>query len=295
MKRRINRIISLSIAILVILGLYFAKTELYNKPSKSNSPNDSSSYNELKVHYIDVGQGDSCFIECPNGTTMLIDGGESKYGETVSNYIASLGYSTIDYVIATHADSDHIGGLYKVFEDFDVKNCFTSFVSSKTKTYSKFCKSVKEEGIELKKPTSNDMIIDENNFDVEVIGPDKNKKYKNINDASVVLMISYFENDFLFTGDAPSKILEDYNIGDIEVLKASHHGSRTGVSKKLVNELSPEYTVISVASNNKYHHPHKETLQLLKNSKIYKTADCGTITAICDKDNIEFSTELEAS
>lgn len=296
MKRKTKRIFSGILTVVIILGLYFAKTQFYDKQGK-NPPasNNSNSYNELKVHYIDVGQGDSCFIECPNGETLLIDGGEAKYGETVSNYIASLGYSTVDYVVATHADADHIGGLYKVFEDFDVENCLTSFVPSKTKTYEKFCKAVEDEGIPLEKPTKNDMIIDEDNFDIEVVGPDTNKSYKDTNDASVVLLISYFDNDFLFTGDATAGVLKSYNIGDIEVLKASHHGSRTGISKTLANELSPEYTVISVGAKNKYNHPHKETLELLKNSKIYKTSDCGTITAICDKDTIEFSTELEAS
>lgn len=296
MKRKTKRIISGILVIVIILGLYFAKTEIYNKQGENpQSNNNSSSYNELKVHYINVGQGDSCFIECPNGETLLIDGGEAKYGETVSNYIASLGYSTIDYIIATHADADHIGGLYKIFEDFEVENCLTSFFTKETKTYKKFCKSVKDEGIELETPSTNDTIINENSFDIKVLGPNKTKKYKDPNDASVVLLISYFDNDFLFTGDATSSVLESYNIGDIEVLKASHHGSRTGISKALANELSPEYTVISVGAKNKYNHPHKETLELLKSSKIYKTSDCGTITAICDKDTIEFSTELEAS
>lgn len=283
-----KKVISAIVAVVFILGLYVVKAEFYNKP-ESVSPN--TTYSQLKVHYIDVGQGDSCFIELPNSETMLIDGGQPKYGETVSNYIASLGYNSIDYVVATHADSDHIGGLYKVFEDFEVENCMTSFVTSKTKTYEKFCQSVEDEGIELETPSTGYSVIDENNFDVKVIGPDKNKKYKDTNDASVVLMISFFENDFLFTGDASKEVLEDYDIGDIEVLKVSHHGSRTGISKTLVNEISPEYSVISAAAKNKYNHPHKETLKLLNNSVIYKTSKCGNVTAVCDEKNIDFTTE----
>lgn len=281
-----RRIVGIVVVLAVVLSLYFIRINFYN-----NSDLADSGYGQLKVHYIDVGQGDSCFIELPNGDTMLIDGGQAKYGVTVSNYISSLGYNDIDFLVATHGDADHIGSLPKIFEDFTVENCYTSFVPSNTKTYEKFVKAVEDEGIELSKPFSGDYIIDEQSFDVKVIGPDKTENQSDKNDASVVLLISFYDYDFLFTGDAPSDVLEEYNIGDIEVLKASHHGSKTGVSQKLINELSPEYSIISVAAKNKYNHPNGETLELLKNSRIYMTSEFGNITAVCDKNSLEFTTE----
>lgn len=281
-----RRIVGIIVAIAILLSLYFIRINFYN-----NSNLADSGYGQLKVHYIDVGQGDSCFIELPNGDTMLIDGGQAKYGTTVSNYISSLGYNDIDFLVATHGDADHIGSLPKIFEDFTVESCYTSFVPSNTKTYERFVKAVADEGIELSKSFSGDYIIDEQNFDIKVMGPDKTENQSDTNDASVVLLISFYDYDFLFTGDAPSDVLEDYNIGDIEVLKASHHGSKTGVSQELINELSPEYSVISVAAKNKYNHPNSETLELLKNSKIYMTSEFGNIIAVCDKNSLEFTTE----
>ena len=281
-----KRIVSALIVIAIILSLYYIKINFYNE-----TPEMVTDYSQLKAHFIDVGQGDSCFIELPNGENMLIDSGESKYADTVTNYISELGYSSIDYLVATHGDSDHIGSLYKVFEEFDIKSCYTSVTPSKTKTYQKFCDAVDAEGIELKKPLSNEMLIDEQYLDVKVVGPDK--EYKDTNDASVVLLVSFYEYDFLFTGDAPYEVLENYNIGDIEVLKASHHGSRTGVSDELIEELSPEYSVISAGKDNKYGHPHAETLKLLSQSEIYITAECGDIVAVCSSKSIIFSTEKE--
>ena len=296
MKRRI---ISISVVFAVLLSLYFIRTNFYNNGYTADNNGDisnhsdisSDGYGQLKVHYIDVGQGDSCFIELPNGDTMLIDGGQAKYGVTVSNYIASLGYNDIDFLIATHGDADHIGSLPKIFEDFEVESCYTSYVPSKTKTYQYFLEAVEDEGIELLKAYSGEYIIDEQNFDIKVIGPNKAAKQSDTNDASVVILVSFYNYDFLFTGDASSDVLENYNIGDIEVLKASHHGSKTGVSEELVNELSPEYSVISVAAKNRYNHPHSETLELLKNSEIYMTSEFGNITAVCDKSSLEFVTE----
>ena len=250
-----------------------------------------SDYNQLKVHYIDVGQGDSCFIELPNGENMLIDGGESKYADDVSKYISALSYSKIDYLVATHGDSDHIGSLYKIFEDFDVENCYTSFYGAESKTYERFCEAVENEGIDLNTPYANEFIIDTENLDIEVLGPIKNQRYKDKNDASVVLMISYYDKDFLFTGDASYGWLEDYNIGDIEVLKVSHHGSYTGTSKELINEIRPEYSVISVGQNNRYNHPHDSVIRLLRNSTVYETSKKGCIIASCDKNSINFEFE----
>ncbi len=279
-----KKFISVLCVVVIILTLYFIRINYYETPPKS------ADYKDLKVHFLDVGQGDSCFIELPNNETVLIDSGVSKYANEVSTYIAALGVDTIDYLVATHGDADHIGGLYKIFENFNVESCFTSFVKSETQTYERFLKAVEDEGIELEYATSGEMILDEPNLDIEVLGPDSTKKYSDTNDASVVLLISFYEYDFLFTGDATNTVLESYNIGDIEVLKASHHGSRTGISQKLVRVLKPEYTIISAGINNRYNHPHKETIDALCSSKIYKTSDCGTITAICNEKELKFET-----
>jgi len=282
---KINKKLLKTIAIiLIVLVLYcFRNPTIFKKAP--------SSENKLKAHFIDVGQGDSCFIELPNGETMLIDCGESKHSNDVATYIADLGYETIDYVVATHGDADHIGGFYQIFDDFQIENCYTSFYKSTTKTYERFCDAVENEGIAMQTAYTNDYILDTDYLDIKVLGPNKNLDYEDTNAASVVLLVSYYSTDILFTGDATYQMLEEYQIGDIELLKASHHGSRTGVSKRLINEIRPEFSVISAGVNNRYNHPHKETLMLLKNSQIYCTNEYGTITAICDGEIIEFNTQ----
>ena len=285
-----KKIVSIFCAVLsVVLIICFVSNSFKNQDKPTYT--DVSGNGLLKVHYIDVGQGDSCFIELPNDETMLIDCGLAKYSDTVTSYISSLGVTTIDYLIATHGDSDHIGGMEDIFENFVVESCYTSYVKSKTQTYQRFLDAVENEGLTLITPSSGDYRIDSESLDVLVEGPDKSRTTSDTNDASVVLLISYFESDFLFTGDSSYEMLESYDIGDIEVFKASHHGSYTGVSYELINELSPEYSVISVGSNNRYNHPHDEALELLKNSKIYMTSTNGTVVAECNGKDINFTTE----
>lgn len=290
-----KRLISSILIIALVFSLYCVRKYVLDDYNYNEQNGEISTVvdveGQLTVHYIDVGQGDSCFIEFPDGETMLIDGGVSKYADVVTGFISSLGYKSIDYLVATHGDSDHIGGLYKVFEEFEVKNCYTSVVPSNTKTYRNFKGAVKNEGIDCQTPFAGDFIIDEENLDVEVVGPFENVSRKDTNDASLVILISFYEYDFLFTGDASYEMLESYNIGDIEVLKASHHGSRTGVSYDLISVLSPEYSVISVGESNSYNHPHNETLDLLENSKIYMTSESGTISIDCDGNSLSFTTE----
>lgn len=285
MKRKIISVLSV---IILFVGLFSFREYYLGKTNKA-----SGNYNSelLKVHFIDVGQGDSSFIELPNSETMLIDSGEAKYGDKLTEYISSLGYKSIDYVVATHADADHIGGMAKVFDDFEIENCYTSTVDADTKTYDRFLESVKNEGIELNYPKQNDFIINDGNLEIEVLGHDGKEKSSDTNNSSVVLEISYYEYDFLFTGDADFQTLLKYDLDEVEVLKVSHHGSRTGTSRKLLNVLSPEYAVISVAAKNRYSHPHEEVIRLLSGIKTYKTSESGTVIAQCDKNKLEFSTE----
>ncbi len=283
-KRKTSGIITVVVFLVLAVFLYQVLANEFFKP-QSKTP-----AKEMKIHFVDVGQGDSTFIELPNGETMLIDASEEKYGQTVVEYIQGLGYEKIDYCIGTHAHSDHIGGMKTVFEQLQVESCFTTEQKNDTNDYENFVDAVENEGISLQTASADDVIVESDNLKVEVVGPYKDEYYEDLNDSSLVILISYFDNDFLITGDAGYSRIDDYDIGDIEVLRVSHHGSYTGTSDRLLNLITPEHAVISVGENNKYGHPHTGVMRLFKKHKIqtYRTDMLGDVVAVCDESSLTF-------
>lgn len=282
-KRKTSGIIIVAFILVLAVILYLVLAGAFFKPE--SHPKVSS---QMKVHFIDVGQGDSTFIELPNGETMLIDASEEEYGQTVVEYVDALGYDKIDYCIGTHAHSDHIGGMDYVFENLEIKHCFTTEQKNDTKVYEDFVDAVENEGISLQIACADDVIVESDNLKVEVVGPYEDEYFEDLNDSSLVILISYYDNDFLITGDAGYSEIDDYDIGDIEVLRVSHHGSYTGTSNKLLNLITPEYAVISVGEDNKYGHPHEEVIGMFKkhNIQVYRTDMLGDVVAVCDKNTL---------
>ncbi len=256
------------------------------------APESEPDYGEngppMKVHFIDVGQGDSTFIELPNGETMLIDAGEEDYAFEVAEYIKNLGYTEIDYCIGTHAHSDHIGGMDYVFERFEIKRSYTTEQKNDSTDYYEFVDAVEYEGIPLQIVSASDVIVKDENLKVEVVGPFEDELFEDLNDSSLVILVSYFDKDFLITGDAGHSVIDDYDIGDIEVLRVSHHGSYTGTSDRLLRRLTPEHAVISVGLGNRYRHPHTSVMQLFEKHdiKVYRTDKMGEVLAVCDKNTL---------
>lgn len=280
---------------IIVLAMLFVAILVYMHVARTFFPQKSTQVSienrpPMKVHFIDVGQGDSTFVELPNGETMLIDASEQEFGQTVVEYINDLGYASIDYCIGTHAHADHIGGMDYVFEHLEIKQCFTTEQKNDSKDYYEFVDAVENEGISLQTACADDVIVESDNLKVEVVGPYEDEYFEDLNDSSLVILISYFDKDFLITGDAGYSEIDDYDIGDIEVLRTSHHGSYTGTSEKLLNLITPEYAVISVGENNRYGHPHESVLDMLKKHKIetYRTDVLGNIVAVCDKDTLVF-------
>jgi competence protein ComEC len=236
-----------------------------------------------------VGQGDSIFIELPNNDTMLIDAGEKKYSKDVVDYIKNLGYKSISYVIGTHPHSDHIGGLGDVIEEFQIDNVYMPKVSTNTKTFENLLLTIKNKGLKITTAKKDLKIVDENELTVTVLSPTKDE-YSNLNNYSVVLLLKYKNKSFLFMGDAEKEVENDL-VGDIncDVLKVGHHGSSSSTSETFLKKTSPSYAVISCGKGNDYGHPHKETLEKLKNFEIdYSTTEtCGNILVICDGNEIE--------
>lgn len=247
----------------------------------------------LVSHYLDVGQGDSIFIELPDKKTMLIDAGESKCSGSIITYIKNLGYKKIDYLVATHPHADHIGGMKAVVNAFDIGKIYMPDVVSTTKTYENLLLAISDKGNKITKAKAGMNISSSDSLSIDIVAP-VSDSYKDMNDYSVIIKIKYFNNAFLYTGDAEA-LSESQITADIkaDVLKVGHHGSSSSTSQKFLDKVSPSYAVISVGEGNDYGHPHKETLDRLnkKNIKIFRTDLNGTVVITSDGNNITASSQ----
>ena len=255
---------------------------------------------QLEVHFIDVGQGDTTYIELPNGTDILIDAGESKYGSTVVNYLKNQEKNIeIDYLIATHPDSDHVGGMKDVFKQLNVKNFYYPYdASHNTQTWNNVLNLANEEGCKIVDAKSNtNLSIGE--AEVKFIQP--NKDYSDNNDDSAVVLIDYKNTEIMVTGDISELTEQDMVnqnlIPDIDVLKVAHHGSKYSSSKSFLNKAKPENSVISVGKDNNYGHPTSDTLNRLTSSgsKVWRTDLNGNIVVKSDGNNINITASKENS
>jgi len=248
----------------------------------------------LKVHYIDIGQGDSIFIELPNGEKALIDGGPRSSEETLLNYLDEQGVERIDYLVATHPHEDHIGGLDGVINNYDIGKIYMPDVVHTTKTFENLLLAIQDKGYKITRAMAGDTIVDMEGLGLYILAPEEDADWEDLNNYSVVVRLEYKNNSFLFTGDA-EKDSEDIMISKgydlkAEVLKVGHHGSTTSTTDEFLDRVDPKYAIISCGADNKYGHPHKEILAKLeeKNIEIYRTDIDGTIVVKSDGKSISF-------
>jgi len=252
----------------------------------------------LTVHFIDVGQGDSILIEY-DGKTMLVDAGERDKGTEVSEYLHEQSISSIDYVVATHPHSDHIGGMDDVLNSFQVVNFIDSGFPHTSKTYENMLTTINEKNIPFEVAKKGEEIELDPAVDIEVLNPES--KYSDeLNENSVVLKVSYGEVSFLLMGDAGLKTEEKlmstgYDL-DSDILKVGHHASRSGSGEAFFSEVSPKISVIEVGAGNDYGHPHAEILdRLQKASKVYRTDLDGSVTVTTDGSAYTITTQKSGS
>lgn len=217
------------------------------------------------MHFIDVGQGDAALIAC-DGHYMLIDAGNNDKGTTVQSYLMSQGVEKLDYVIGTHPDADHIGGLDVVIYKFDCDTIIMPNVANDTRTYDDVVQAMKSKGYRLLIPAVGETYT-LGGATFTIVAP--NADYGNdMNDWSVGVLVQNGNNRFLFTGDAEEKAEEDILNNGIDisadVYAAAHHGSKTATSQAFLDKVSPAYVVISAGEGNKYGHPHAEVLNRLR-------------------------------
>ncbi|MEK5331303.1 MBL fold metallo-hydrolase [Lysinibacillus sp. FSL W8-0992] len=246
---------------------------------------------EMRVHFFDVGQGDSILIESPNGKTMLVDGGVKGAGQQVVSYINELGIEKLDVVVATHPDADHIGGLIPVLNSIPIEQFYDSGKVHTSQTFEEMLSLIDSNNIPYNVPKTGDSIALDDELDVKVLNANENASDNN--DASIVLKVTYGNISFLLTGDAGVALEKEMLQQNVKatVLKAGHHGSNTSSSQSFIQEVQPEVTILSYGKDNKYGHPHAEVVERLQaiGSKIYATAETGTVTVATDGVSYEVS------
>ncbi|MBC7898707.1 MAG: ComEC/Rec2 family competence protein [Saprospiraceae bacterium] len=271
---------------------------------------------KLQVDFLDVGQGDAAFITFPNGQTMLIDGGGRmnfgrgkgddgnvfepdipRIGEAVvSEFLWEKGYSKIDLILATHADTDHMQGLTDVAKNFEVSKAYFSGTRVEDPDFTELNAVLTGKNIDVEIVGKGD-VLEIGGVRIEVLHPDReDKPGVSENNTSLVLRIVFGENEFLFTGDIEHEA--ELNLlayrADLrsDVVKVPHHGSRTSSTSGLVSTVNAGIAIVSVGRVSMFGHPHREIVERWKNSgaTVMTTGEKGTISVISDGKMLGIST-----
>ena len=247
---------------------------------------------QMKVHYIDVGQGDAILVQV-NNKNLLIDAGPRESKDKLINYLDKIDIKKLDYVIATHPHEDHIGSMSYVIDKYDVESFYAPKIEHTTKTFERMIEALSDKNLKInviKEGTSS--IALGKNTGVSVFSP-VDDTYEQLNNYSPIIKIEFGNNSFLFTGDAQKlvekEVLEKGYDLRADVLKLGHHGSTSSTSEKFLKAVNPSICVIEVGKDNDYGHPHKETLELIKKNKlkVYRTDIDSDVVLISDGSTIK--------
>lgn len=256
---------------------------------------------DLRVYFLDVGQGDASYIKNASGQDILIDGGPDNSVLNQLDKVMNFGDREINLVILSHPHADHLTGLLEVLERYQVNEVWETGVEYPSATYAKWRKEISERQITDKIVKAGDKkeLGDIKILILYPLSPLENKKIDNLNNASIVNRLDYGDFSVLFTGDA-EKTVQDKLLNPpaggknlfADILKVAHHGSENGLTESFLEAVRPAIAIISVGQNNKYGHPHQATLSLLKDLavRIYRTDQNGTIEISSDGQNYSVKT-----
>jgi competence protein ComEC len=267
---------------ILIFSLFFTGLLLWYL----NSPN-SLNNKYLKVVFLDVGQGDSIYIQAPNGKQVLIDGGPDAGLLSGLSSVMPFADRSLDMIIATHGDMDHIGGFPILIDNYKIGSILSNGISSDSEIYKSLEEKVSKNKInKIISKNGMHIILDEKeNIYIDILSPYKDMNTLDSNDASIVGKLVYGETSFMLTGDASlyTENLMEWNEKDetlnSDILKLGHHGAKTASSILWLEKVSPNIAIVSAGKNNKYGHPSTEVIDRLSTLKIpyLNTADIGNI------------------
>ncbi len=279
----------------IILGIFLLLNIFIWTNVLSSSTNISKESEYLEISFLDIGQGDAIFIEAPNGRQMIVDGGPNTALMGELPKFLEFGDKTIDVIVITNPDADHISGFIPLLEDFEVYSVVEPGTVSETSTYKNLEEKIKEEGSpHILARAGTFIVLDkEKNIYFEILFPDRDVSSWERNDGSIVGRLVYGETSFLLMGDATilteGIVTSSYDLSGTDILKLGHHGSKTSSGVPLLRETRPEIAIISRGKDNKYGHPHKEVIERLGIYDIpyLDTSTEGSITFLSDGESIK--------
>ena len=290
-KKSNNILVSIIVFVILCISGYFGKDYLAetNELAKETSKNEvqitlsqsienakevNLDNDKLNIIFFYVGQADCTLIKLNDGV-MLIDAGNNADGKNIVNFLQAKNISHIDYLVGTHADEDHIGGLDDVINSLDIENVLIPTVGSSGTDYKNVANACQNKNVPLQNPTMGDTFeLDGANFEIMSAMEEKGTSDNN---SSLVINLSYNETNYLFMGDAETEIENSRSWNKANVLKIGHHGSNSSSSNKFLNEVKPEYSIIEVGKDNSYNLPSDKAIKRLE--------DCGSKVLRTDKAN----------
>lgn len=223
---------------------------------------------------------------------MLIDAGTREAGETIESDLQALGVTSLDAVVATHPHADHIGSMKQIIEDYTIGTFYMPLLpddqTPTTATYENMLDALLDKNVQTEQISTDTKISVPENANFAVLSPEKDEIFDNLNNYSAVLRFIYGNISFMLTGDAETEVEENILARETDitsnVLKCGHHGSSTSSSMDFLRAVNPAVAVISCGQDNKYGHPHRETLESLseRNCKILRTDTDGTVAVTTD-------------
>ena len=290
---RIQQVFKLSVSLLVLLLFITACHSV--PPAISDNPENNIELG-LTIYFIDVGQADAALIIC-DGAIMLIDGGNPTDSDLIYTFLKNHGITHLDYIVATHAHSDHVGGLAGALNYATAETALCPVTEYDNRAFNTFVTYLGKQGVSISVPKHGDTFR-LGGADVIIVGPIKSSD--NPNDTSIVIKITYSETSFLFAGDAErpeeQDILEAGYDLSATVLKTGHHGSNTSTTYPFLREIMPQYAIITCGKDNQYGYPHEKVLSRFRDADVivYRTDMQGTITCKSDGTAVSFTVERNA-
>lgn len=281
MTKRIKRLLG----VLVLLAVFYLVILFFGTDGIRKTSNNPDTKSELKVHFINVGQGNAVLLEL-DGHFMIIDGGDKEYSSKVASYLDILSVRALDYLVATHYDTDHLYGLVNLMYRYDVNEVLAPDYETNTKIYDSFESALKVKNKISREPKVGEE-IEFGDAVILCVAPG-DSQFQNENDYSIGFKVIYGDTSFLMCGDATYRseidMLESGIDLESDVYLVSHHGSSSSSTSKFLEAVNPRISVISCGKNNEYGHPTKKVLKRLEKTgtDIYRTDELDDIVISSD-------------